>query len=124
MNNLSYRKYIKSNSWKRLRKQTLIRDNYICKFCGEKATDVHHIQYPEDFKNDSIDNLISCCKKCHEKQDDIIGYDELGVIRNNIIHECNICKIKFNEIELDMVNGVWICSSCESLKFGDKNGKT
>lgn len=124
MNNISYIKYIKSNAWERLRKQALIRDNYICKSCGEKATDVHHIQYPEDFKKDCIDNLISCCKKCHEKYDNIVGYDELGVIRNNIIHECNICKRKFNETDLDINNNSWNCNACESINFGDKNERS
>lgn len=45
------------------------RDKYICKICGErqgdKAHDVHHIDY--DKKNCNSDNLITLCHFCHNK---------------------------------------------------------
>ena len=53
------------NSWRRLREVVLKRDKYICEYCGAKASDVHHIipyRYSED---NSLDNLISLCKKHH-----------------------------------------------------------
>jgi 5-methylcytosine-specific restriction endonuclease McrA len=45
------------------------RDHYTCQLCsepqGEKALDVHHIDYNK--KNCSPNNLISLCHKCHMK---------------------------------------------------------
>ncbi len=45
----------------------LQRDNYICQYCGEKATDVHHErpQKLEPFFTLDPDFTWSCCKKCH-----------------------------------------------------------
>ena len=45
----------------------LERDNYICQFCGDPATDVHHErpQKLEPFYALDSDYAWSCCKKCH-----------------------------------------------------------
>ena len=45
----------------------LERDNYICQFCGKKATIVHHErpQKLEPFFALDPDFAWSCCKKCH-----------------------------------------------------------
>lgn len=47
----------------------LERDNYICQFCGEKATEVHHErpQKVEPFFALDPDYAWSCCKECHYK---------------------------------------------------------
>jgi predicted HNH restriction endonuclease len=41
-----------------------------CKICGTRAVDIHHIE-PKGMggskQRDTIDNLISLCRKCHEK---------------------------------------------------------
>lgn len=45
------------------------RDKYTCQICGEKQGDkafsVHHIDYSK--KNCCLENLITLCKKCHQK---------------------------------------------------------
>jgi hypothetical protein len=53
--------------YKVFRNFVLKRDNYICQFCGEKATDVHHErpQKLEPFFALDPDFAWSCCKKCH-----------------------------------------------------------
>ena len=52
-----------------LRRSIRERDHYICQICGElqsdKAFDVHHIDYNK--KNCNPDNLITLCRKCHNK---------------------------------------------------------
>jgi hypothetical protein len=49
------------------KKFILERDFYICQFCGEKATDVHHErpQKLEPFFALDPDYAWSCCEKCH-----------------------------------------------------------
>jgi len=61
----------------------LDRDNYICQFCGEKATDVHHEkpQKLEPFFALDPDYAWSCCEKCHYEKGHKMG-TECGT--NNI----------------------------------------
>lgn len=60
--------YQKSNRLdENLRIATLVRDNYTCKMCGAKNTklEAHHITPRRYSGNDSINNLITLCAKCH-----------------------------------------------------------
>jgi hypothetical protein len=49
------------------RKEILMRADYMCEYCGKKATDAHHIRpiKLEPFFILDPDNGISCCEKCH-----------------------------------------------------------
>ena len=58
--------YLKSDEWKRKRENVLKRDNYKCVCCGNEATQVHHINYNNVYK-ENIKELLSVCKPCHEK---------------------------------------------------------
>lgn len=62
-----YNIYLQSEHWRNLRLIALKRDNYICQSCKqEKATEVHHLTY-KNLGNESLDELISYCRVCHEK---------------------------------------------------------
>ena len=37
--------YLKSDAWRRERFVVLRRDNWRCKYCGGRATQVHHLRY-------------------------------------------------------------------------------
>jgi hypothetical protein len=63
-----YKKYIESDVWKKLRKKAYKRAKNKCELCGKPAECVHHIKYPKNFSEDELDNLLVCCRKCHEKQ--------------------------------------------------------
>lgn len=49
--------------------EVLKRANYECEYCGEKATDAHHIKPKklEPFFALDPDYGIACCEKCHYK---------------------------------------------------------
>lgn len=51
------------------RKVVLERDNYICQYCGRKATHVHHIRPKklEPFFALDPDYGLSCCDECHRQ---------------------------------------------------------
>ena len=52
--------------WNRLLRKTIReRDNYTCQICGNKAKDVHHLNYEK--KDCNLDNLITLCHSCHSK---------------------------------------------------------
>lgn len=61
-----YSIHLQSKHWRILTRQTLDRDSWTCQFCKKaKATEVHHLTY-KNLGNESLDELISCCKACHE----------------------------------------------------------
>ena len=62
-----YRKYLKSDDWKRKRYVVLKRDNWICQRCGAKAEQVHHKKYARKIGTEPIKWLESICKSCHNK---------------------------------------------------------
>ena len=47
----------------------LSRDNYICQICGAQQVklQVHHIRFRSQGGSDSMENLTTLCKDCHEK---------------------------------------------------------
>ena len=47
----------------------LNRDNYTCQICGAQNTQlqVHHLQFRSHGGSDSMENLTTLCKDCHEK---------------------------------------------------------
>ena len=58
--------YLKSDDWKRKRYVVLKRDNWLCVYCGEKATQVHHKRYAKkNIGREPIKWLQSFCRKCH-----------------------------------------------------------
>jgi hypothetical protein len=63
------KKLYTEEEYQTFRKFVLERDNYICQFCGEKATEVHHErpQKLEPFFALDLDYALSCCKDCHYK---------------------------------------------------------
>ena len=64
-----YREYLKSEAWQRKRYVVLKRDNWTCKYCGAKATEVHHLKYAKyQIGKEPIKWLVSVCRPCHRKQ--------------------------------------------------------
>lgn len=62
--------YQKSNRLdENLRKAAILRDNYKCQECGKSncMLEVHHIRARKYGGADTIGNLITLCKKCHDK---------------------------------------------------------
>ena len=64
-----YREYLKSEAWQRKRYVVLKRDNWTCKYCGAKATQVHHLKYAKyQIGKEPIKWLVSVCRPCHKDQ--------------------------------------------------------
>ena len=63
----SYALYINSPQWKQLREKALARDGGRCRLCDSKTRlEVHHRAYPKSWGDDSLDNLTTLCKRCHD----------------------------------------------------------
>ena len=62
-----YRHYLSSPLWKKLRADVLERDNYLCKSCGRRATEVHHSVYNQrSLGGRCLTDLVSLCRECHQ----------------------------------------------------------
>ena len=65
--NIKYKQYLNSELWKFKRKKVLERDNYLCQAClTNKADEVHHLTYDNCY-DEPLFELISVCKRCHQK---------------------------------------------------------
>lgn len=60
--------YLRSRDWRIKRSLVLRRDAYRCRYCGERATEVHHLKYARQIGREPIQWLISVCRECHQKQ--------------------------------------------------------
>jgi len=61
-----YIAYLKSQTWRKIRRRIIKRDKGLCSICEAKATHVHHHNYDDatmQGKND--DALTSLCDHCH-----------------------------------------------------------
>ena len=58
--------YLKSDAWQRKRYLVLKRDNWRCVYCGERATQVHHLKYDKNIGREPIDWLVAICDECHK----------------------------------------------------------
>ena len=84
--------------WKELKKKIKIRDEYSCQICGIKESDggylqVHHIVPYRIFEDNSDDNLITLCAKCH-------GASEFKFLKVNSIKRIEE-KVKVYNISVD-----------------------
>ena len=64
--NPEYDRYIHSAAWRETANRRLGQDGHTCQVCGGDATDVHHLTY-ERFGYEEMNDLVSLCRKCHEK---------------------------------------------------------
>lgn len=60
--------YLKSDCWKLVRLEALVREGGKCQICGEESisNDAHHIWYPESVWDTTQENLVVLCRPCHD----------------------------------------------------------
>lgn len=101
--------YLKSDEWKTKRENILIRDDYKCVCCEEKATQVHHINYNNVY-NENNNLLLSVCKDCHNliHNKGIVFFNGLKANFGELYY-CQNCK-KYNNNQ-----NLFICNDCKNL---------
>jgi NAD-dependent SIR2 family protein deacetylase len=64
-----YKKYLKSDKWKKIKETILDRDCHKCVICGvglsNRNVNIHHLNY-ENIYDEKREDLISLCNDCHE----------------------------------------------------------
>ena len=65
---VEYAIYLKSQQWRDLRQQVLIRDQYSCVDCGDNGRlQVHHLHYDGiETMTFTADQCVSVCHDCHD----------------------------------------------------------
>lgn len=63
---MNYHDYLKTITWKKLRKTAIHLANYRCQLCNSPFNlNVHHRKYPEKLGQESVTDLIVLCRVCH-----------------------------------------------------------
>lgn len=66
------KKQLYSEDWDTIRKRVYQRDGYRCVMCGKKGKlHAHHIVPVRVSKDNSMNNLVSVCNKCHRKLEEV-----------------------------------------------------
>jgi 5-methylcytosine-specific restriction endonuclease McrA len=60
----AYHWYLASPYWQVRRRAALKRADYLCRNCGQRASQVHHVTYVGLF-DESPNDLIPLCDRCH-----------------------------------------------------------
>lgn len=70
----SYKSFLRSKYWKKVREAVLKRDNYRCKGCDSVTKlHVHHLTYNNHFReHENLNDLITLCDLCHREQHAIL----------------------------------------------------
>jgi HNH endonuclease len=57
-------------AWKRLSAAVLNRDNYVCRYCGGRATTADHVVPKSKGGSDAMSNLVAACRSCNSGKRD------------------------------------------------------
>lgn len=75
---MTYDDYMQSEEWQILRQIVIDRQGGQCDICGRDITQIHHKSYPKRWEDDSPDNLVGLCGRCHaEISGKIVSKSEL-----------------------------------------------
>lgn len=82
----TYKRYLKTHHWQQLRQQALDRANGKCEMCGyipwkKGVLQVHHKTYI-NVGNESLDDLIVVCARCHMELHNIQGKRRASNVRS------------------------------------------
>jgi 5-methylcytosine-specific restriction endonuclease McrA len=70
----AHEEFMRSPRWASIRKRVLERDRCLCQGClMAEATVVHHLNYNREFGDELMYDLVSLCRRCHDRAHNIIN---------------------------------------------------
>jgi hypothetical protein len=54
------------------RVRVLDRDNWTCRACGDRGSDVHHLS-DADYRSDNPRGMVTLCRSCHQSEHRLFG---------------------------------------------------
>lgn len=77
---LEYAEYLKSEHWMKLRRLVIDRDGRKCTRCpSRRMLQAHHTFYRPRWEDSLVDDLITLCRACHEKEHGIVPVGPITV---------------------------------------------
>jgi len=77
----TYKEYLKSDIWKRIRKEVLTKRKHTCFYCKGLATEVHHLRYTRPVLMGEGDyylgGLVALCRDCHQSISDFAKREKI-----------------------------------------------
>jgi hypothetical protein len=99
---MPYKEYLRTDHWKKTRKNALHRANYKCQLCSSKEDlNVHHNTY-ENRGQEKDEDLIVLCQKCHAKHHNKSEDEEVIVENRNKIKTVLFTYIRGMDKSLDI----------------------
>ena len=62
-----YIDYLQSDDWKERRKELMEEANGECSECGDKATELHHLNYNKLGYEELDEDVVALCNECHKE---------------------------------------------------------
>jgi 5-methylcytosine-specific restriction endonuclease McrA len=62
----------RGSAWNKIREAVLIRDGYICNYCGRDATTADHVLPRSKGGQDTMNNLVAACHDCNSDKSDTV----------------------------------------------------
>ena len=56
------------HKWRAIRAKVIARDNGICQYCGEPGNEADHVVARARGGDDSLENLVCCCRRCNNRK--------------------------------------------------------
>ncbi len=63
--NEDYLAYLRSQDWKEKRREFMEEAEGLCEECGDKATEIHHLNY-DSLGDEEREDVKIVCRGCHE----------------------------------------------------------
>jgi hypothetical protein len=118
----SYGDYVQSEWWHRIRDATLEHLAHKCDFCGSRAVQAHHTNYPERdlWGTESVKYLCAVCLECHDA-----AHGSRSRYRKEQCVFCGSAATTRLAIQPDMsrkrkYQQQEVCSRCEALALGGR----
>jgi hypothetical protein len=95
---MTYLEKLRDPKWQNKRLQVLKRDNFTCKYCGDKSKTlhVHHNTYtyglePWEYSNN---NLTTVCATCHNEE------ESNKMLFNDIVYDMLLEGLRYQDLHL------------------------
>ena len=88
--NTEYRRYLKSNHWKDLKKAAISYYGARCNFCGSRNNiEIHHLRYASNLYLIKLRDVIPLCNKCHSASHTLLGKLQYlpRELKNGFVHD-------------------------------------
>jgi hypothetical protein len=127
----SYKEYLRSPTWRKIREKVLERANGLCELCGEPAAEVHHLSYSKEIlRGDKrkLRHLIAICRACHQSGEFAAGQKVSRPETNRRMNrpglkECPLCKKARAWTDFENFSGTQVYKVCKSCRRKKSNRK-